>query len=315
MNLSIRNRYLLIYLAIYLLSLAHLVYIARFPLSSILPTVLIAGPGLGGLAWLLTLHAPAVHRYRKVKQRELIMLALLLTTICWYISSGSLFINSLLPAAWTGSARAMALITIVKKLLVFTLLPLMAYRLFLRFRYAELGLLQKEGRIFSGRNLRVFLIMSIAILLFQYFMSNGATPLREGKFTARQILISLPLCFMALVLEVGVVEEFFFRVILQSRLAVWLRSPTGGIVCSGLIFALAHVPGLYRSNMAEEGSGMESPSLLTITTYAIVVLSLTGVFLGIIWARTRSFWLIAALHAMVDLLPNLGEFVRVWVEG
>ena len=47
-------------------------------------------------------------------------------------------------------------------------------------------------------------------------------------------------------LEVGVVEEFFFRVRLQSRLSAVLKSKLGGIVRASLRF------GLGRFNTAEE---------------------------------------------------------------
>jgi len=55
-------------------------------------------------------------------------------------------------------------------------------------------------------------------------------------------------------LEVGVVEEFFFRVRLQSRLSAVLKSKLGGIVRASLRFGLGHAPGLYlRSRATQEG--------------------------------------------------------------
>jgi len=42
------------------------------------------------------------------------------------------------------------------------------------------------------------------------------------------------------------------------------------------------------------------------------VLSPVAVLFGTLWARTRSLLLIVLLHAAVDVLPNLNDFVRTW---
>jgi membrane protease YdiL (CAAX protease family) len=70
------------------------------------------------------------------------------------------------------------------------------------------------------------------ILLFQLFFGNGAKPIREGLITNKQLLIGLPLLFIWLIFEVGLVEEFFFRALVQSRLTVITRSEIGGIILS-----------------------------------------------------------------------------------
>jgi len=35
-------------------------------------------------------------------------------------------------------------------------------------------------------------------------------------------------------------------------------------------------------------------------------------FFGVLWWRTRSFALVVLLHAWMDLLPNLADFIRTW---
>jgi hypothetical protein len=35
----------------------------------------------------------------------------------------------------------------------------------------------------------------------------------------------------------------------------------------------------------------------------------------VLWARTRSLWLIVPLLGMVDLLPQLAPFIREWSGG
>jgi hypothetical protein len=47
--------------------------------------------------------------------------------------------------------------------------------------------------------------------------------------------------------------------------------------------------------------------------YAVVVTSVVSFLFGLLWARTRSLVLVALLHAMTDLLPNLAAFIRSWL--
>jgi uncharacterized protein len=150
-----------------------------------------------------------------------------------------------------------------------------------------------------------------AVLLFQFFLSNGGKPVRSGEFSWQQLTVALPLCFFWLFVEAGLVEEFFYRAILQSRLTVLLKSSTGGIVITALIFGLSHAPGLYLRGAESEGLSEKLPFLF-FSAYTITYMSVAGVFLGIIWQRTKNIWLVMGIHAMVDLLPNVGGFIRTW---
>src|SRR5438094_9589758 len=107
-----------------------------------------------------------------------------------------------------------------------------------------------------------------ALLAFQFFLGNGAVPIRQGKFTAAQLLIGLPLCFIWLVIEVGLVEEFFFRALVQSRFGAWFKSEVSGIVLMSLAFGLAHAPGfIFRQAGGVEGLG-PNPSALHAIAYS-----------------------------------------------
>jgi len=69
-------------------------------------------------------------------------------------------------------------------------------------------------------------------------------------------------------LKVGVVEEFFFRVLFKSRLAAMLKSELGGIVVRSLRFGLIHAPGLYlRTGVTQEGQSA-SPSRHPVSAHA-----------------------------------------------
>ena len=151
-----------------------------------------------------------------------------------------------------------------------------------------------------------------AFLAFQYFVSGGGAAFRREHFTAFQLLLGLPLCFMWLLLEVGLVEEFFFRALVQSQLAAAFKSEVSGIVLMSLIFGLAHAPGFIFRHAGElEGLGAH-PSALDAIAYSIVVLAVSGITFGVIWARTKNLFALMLVHAVGDLLPNFGSFVRTW---
>ena len=43
-----------------------------------------------------------------------------------------------------------------------------------------------------------------------------------------------------------------------------------------------------------------------------MTLAVSGVFLGIVWARTKNLFAVIIIHAATDLFPNLSDFVRTW---
>jgi membrane protease YdiL (CAAX protease family) len=47
--------------------------------------------------------------------------------------------------------------------------------------------------------------------------------------------------------------------------------------------------------------------------YSIVITSVAGVFLGVLWARTRNLILVMAVHAAGDWLPNLVPTIKNWL--
>ncbi len=111
-------------------------------------------------------------------------------------------------------------------------------------------------------------------------------------------------------IEAGLCEEFLFRAVLQTRLAAALKSQSRAVVIGALVFALVHVPGLYlRAGASDPG---HSQNLNQVIAYAIAVLSPPGLFLGVVWSRTRNLLLVVLLHALIDLLPFIPAFGRLW---
>jgi membrane protease YdiL (CAAX protease family) len=113
-------------------------------------------------------------------------------------------------------------------------------------------------------------------------------------------------------LEAGLVEEFFFRWYLQSRLAAWAGSQVSAVVMSSLVFGLAHAPGIWlRGAGLQEGLGVD-PSLLTTLAYVVVTQGVAGLMFGTLWARTRSFALVVLLHGFIDAPSNAASFMDAW---
>jgi len=158
----------------------------------------------------------------------------------------------------------------------------------------------------------VFVGMAFVLLVFQSLAGRGLKDISEAHVPGDTLLFGMPLVFLLLMLEVGVVEEFFFRVLLQSRLSAAIKSELGGIVLASLLFGLVHAPGLYlRTGVTQEGLSA-NPSLLMAVGYSIVITSVAGFFLGVLWARTRNFLLLVLVHAAADLLPNTLPTLRAF---
>jgi membrane protease YdiL (CAAX protease family) len=164
----------------------------------------------------------------------------------------------------------------------------------------------------AGRLLLCFVVLSIACVGMQYLLGSEFRRLLQGEYPGRHIVPGTAFCFAWMTLEAGVVEEFFFRWYLQSRLAAWSRSQVSAIFLSALIFGVAHAPGIWlRGGGAVEGLGSD-PSLLTTLAYVVTTQGVAGLMFGVLWARTRSFVLVVALHGMVDAPANAASFMDAW---
>jgi membrane protease YdiL (CAAX protease family) len=154
--------------------------------------------------------------------------------------------------------------------------------------------------------------MSLAGLLMQSFLGRGLRDIHEAHLPAWVIVVAAPLTFGWLLVEAGVVEEFFFRALLQDRLEAVLRSSWGGLVVAALLFGLVHAPGLYMRTTATLEPIGTHPALLLAVGYSMVVTSLAGLFLGVLWMRTKNFAVVVIVHAAVDLLPTLAPWIRAF---
>lgn len=112
-----------------------------------------------------------------------------------------------------------------------------------------------------------------------------------------QAIEPFALSFVLALLTAGFVEEFFFRGLLQSRLAFYLHSEWRGLLVASLLFGLFHLP-LYLYSPFEPTRGNFAWALTSILTEQAV----TGILLGALWARTHHLAAPVFLHAFINAL-------------
>ena len=301
--------YFLTGLAVYLSAVFYLHFFFGQAFADFLAVFIIPGVIFSLIAWLLLREEQMVPPRSAIKN-EVWILSALIAWIILYITWGATFVNQFIPESWIANEKINSFIVLVRKLLVFVAVPWLVYKSF-GFTGEDLGVKNTLVKLFSRKGLFVFIVLSTAAVLFQFFLSNGSKTVRNGEFSFQQLAVGLPLCFLWLFIEAGLVEEFFYRVILQSRLTILLKSPTGGVVITALIFGLSHAPGLYLRGAESEGVDEQLPFLFW-AAYTVAYMSVAGIFLGIVWQRTQNLWLVMAIHAMLDLLPNVGNFIKTW---
>jgi uncharacterized protein len=286
------------YIGLWAATLALLRVFGMFDASEAIAAFVILGVIFPGLAWLCTRNKPlsmAVHR----PNIELLVLIGYLFALACVIVYGFGLVGRI------AEEPLHSIVLLGLKLLAFVIVP--AALISIAGSYTVKELVPFSLR---WRELRPALWMSVAAVLMQALIGRGWRDLRLAHPPAQVLLVAAPLAFLWLTIEVGIVEEFYFRVLLQERLAASLHSSWGGLVVAALLFGFVHAPGFYlRPAGAQEALGPH-PSLLMAIGYSIVLTSLAGIFLGVLWMRTKNFAIVAIVHAAGDLLPNLLPWAR-----
>ncbi len=193
------------------------------------------------------------------------------------------------------------------KLVLFVTLPALVIVIAARYSLSELFTFSLKVR-----DLLPALFLSLAAMAMQAFLGRGLHDIREAELPPQLLLLAAPLSFLFLLFEVGLVEEFFFRTLLQERLAAALRSPWGGLVVAALLFGLVHAPGFYLRPAATQEALGQHPSHLLAIGYSVVITSVAGLFLGVLWMRTKNLTVLMIAHAATDFLPNLVPFCKTF---
>jgi len=308
-----RNRILIGGLILYACAFLVLLRNKSFDATDAIVVLVIFGIGFPFIAWVATRRAIPLSISVTPGKSQLIILIGYIVLLSLYLVSGPQWIDQHLASTWIDSVRTKFFVTLIKKLLVFVIIPFAIFRFGFGYRIRDFGI-QREGlRALCCSHLPVVVVVGGAFLAFQYFFSGGGASFRREHFTAYQLLLGLPLCFVWLFVEAGLVEEFFFRALVQSHLAAAFKSEVSGIVLMSLIFGLAHAPGfIFRHAGEVEGLG-SNPSALDAIAYSIVVLAVSGVTFGVIWARTKNLFAVMLIHAAGDLLPNFVGFAQTWL--
>jgi membrane protease YdiL (CAAX protease family) len=288
------------YFALYGTTLLTMRRAGNFDVTEPLLVLAILGFGFSLAAWLLTIRVKPLEYSIKEPKKELAVILAYLAPVMAFITWGLGPLHRYVPA---DPGHAIAIL--VAKLVVAVVIPMGIMRAV--FGYSFRGLAPMAG---PSRHVVAALGMSVLMLALQAVLGRGLRDIASAHLPAPTLAFGFPLVFVWLALEAGVVEEFFFRVLLQSRLSAALKSELGGIVLMSLLFGLAHAPGLYlRTALTLEGLPAH-PSLLMAVGYSIVIVSVGGFFIGVLWARTRNFAVVVVVHAMGDLLPNLLPTLR-----
>jgi uncharacterized protein len=303
------RRALLLLAAAWLASFAWLAA-GGHPVAEPLALLLIFGLAFPGLALVATrgLPAPAADAARAGEGK---LLAALLLLVTLFLAGKGPLLALLLPA--DPDPRLEAVVNLLLKLTVLVALPLAAYARLARLRPSALGLGWPPGPAATrGRSWLALLLVGGGLVAVQLLIGRGARPLLDGSLAGRQWVLGLVLAFLWMSLEAGFVEETFFRVLLQSRLAALAGSPAAGLFLSALLFGLAHAPGLWlRGGGVIEGLGA-APSPLVALAYSVTTMAVAGLVFGVLWLRTRNWLLLVVLHGLTDALSNTAGFMERW---
>jgi uncharacterized protein len=174
---------------------------------------------------------------------------------------------------------------------------------------AKLAPIRQAG--LSGRRFwRTFVVMGLIILGLVCVITPSLKHISGIPPTFDIMIWAMPLGYLWMTLEAGVTEEFLFRAVAQTRFTAWLNSAWAGVFLTSVIFGLAHAPGLFMRGGPDVDGWSTDP--FQVIAHTIAVLSPIGLLFGLIYARTKSLLLVILLHGLVDVLPNLADFVETW---
>jgi len=288
------------YIALYAAVLSAMSRWGGFDPSNALGVAAVLGVGFSLIAWAVTIGVKPLPYAVIQPARELMLLAIYFIALTVFVTWGFDWLRRTFAA---DPAQAFVLLT--AKLITFVALPFWLMRSHFGYQWSDLA---PSG--FKLRPVLTMVAMSALFLGFQAVAGRGLRDIRAAHVPTQTLLWGMPIAFLWWTLEAGVVEEFFFRCLLQSRLSAMLRSELGGIVIASLLFGLMHAPGLYlRTSITQEGLPPHPPLWMAVG-YSIVLTSTAGFVFGVLWSRTRNFALIAVVHGAGDLLPDFVTTMR-----
>lgn len=271
-----------------------------FPFSESIMVLAIVGVGFTGVVYLSTLILGTPPLSLNVSANELSFV------IAYVVLVAILLVFKRTPEKWKGQFLQEKIAALLFKLVTFVVIPVLALRIFWNSSWASLG--------FTAGDLKGQIIVAAVLMLFfggfNLLVGSAAKPLRERRFSTRQVVFGFGISMLWNILETGFVEEFFFRAFLQTRLIAVFASPLAGICLASLLFGLAHAPGIYLRKGDKSGPLGENPSLLNSILYTVIVLSPAGWFTGLLYWKTQSLFAPVLVHAAMDAVAHTAEFIE-----
>jgi uncharacterized protein len=258
------------------------------------------GLAMSGLAWVLTLgaNAPAIEVKRPALESGAVLVYLALYAVL-FTGYGMSWARAALP-----EGQQQDLLVLGVKLVAHIVLP----ALLLLALGARIAPLLQTG--LSGRKFwRTLIVLGVIILGLLCVISPSLRNIAATNVSAATLAWAAPATFVWISIEAGLNEEFLFRGVVQTRLSAWFKSAWAGVFVTSILFGLVHAPGLFLRGAGADGS---SADVLQVIAYTIAVLAPMGLLFGLIYARTKSLLLVVLLHGLVDVLPNMDDFIRTW---
>lgn len=214
--------------------------------------------------------------YQQMEKNHLVVQSIVL------LLSGVLFTAALIMLDQHGLHFELYYLTF--KLTTLLFIPLILLLVYRKMTGGQQDMISKKPR--SRGHVNAPLIV-IVVWCYLKFYSPIAQP--EGAIEATNMTELLLLVLIGFMIN-SVLEEVFYRVWLQTRLEALLgRWPA--ILLVSILWSIWHV--------AIQGKGQWDVDVATV----IANHGVTGLFLGYLWARYRSVWVIILIHGLLNASP------------
>jgi membrane protease YdiL (CAAX protease family) len=307
-----RKPYFVVFIILYVGSIVYL-YKTGYPTVHLLSGVFSYALILPLLAYAISLKSRKAVSSEAFFYREWITLLVLIVYIIIYISWGDQLIARALSENFSHGPKTLYLLEAVKEVVFYFVIPFSVYRGIYGFTLRDAGLRIPVRHIFSKQNILTFVVLGAVIIIFQYYFNEELEELWEGEYPPGTLTTAIPVLFFILIFKFGLAYGFFFRALIQSRFSIGLNSKFGGMLISLLVFGLAHFPMYFNEGIPDKHGIGQFPGFITSLAICIGLVSISSLFIAIIWRRSKNLWLIMGLYALVGLLPELNRFVRTWM--
>jgi len=297
MRAFLANPFFVGYALLYVASVAVLAVFGFGPAEPV-AVLVIFGLLLPGLTLLLTRNYRAMPVTVRAPAAESMLLLAYLLVIVLFLTVGLQAIDGAFPEEPTNYFARLT-----GKLAFFVVVPFVIFALrgygwrdFLAFGIGRRGWITA-------------IVLSLVFVGVNAVIGKGLQRIDASGYPPATILSGGVIVYLVLLAEVGLVEEYLFRGLLQQRLASWFGNPVSGLLLASLLFGLAHAPGYYLRWEQNAADLFAEPSLLFALAYSVAVISVSGLFMGVLWLRTRSLLVVMLVHAAGDWLPNVSEML------